>query len=389
MPVREVTPDEVSELSFGRSLSGAGIGRHLRRDRPGRARSRHCCARTARRARPVLVFGRLRWYYASLRACNDGVGFDAVPSGWGRCVVTIGVFDGVHRGHAEIIGEAVKVAAADGLPSVLITFDPHPAEVVRPGSHPAAADHAGAPGRTGRSSSASTSSARCRSRWSSPGSSRPSSPTTPWSPGCTPRTSSSGETSGSGIGRPAISRPSPSSAARSASRPPASTCSRDGPTPISATYIRSCVEAGDVDAAAPPSAVRIGWTGWSNAAISGAARLGFPTANLRTGRYAAVPADGVYAGRVVAAERATATRSGRSATPRSRSARIRHFRAGSAGSRPIMLDFDADLYGQEIGVEFVHRLRVDGAVRLGRGSGRADAPRRRRRPARLAGGPDR
>ena len=60
-----------------------------------------------------------------------------MPSGWGRSVVTVGVFDGVHRGHQQLIGSAVAVGRARGLPTVLITFDPHPAEVVRPGSHPA------------------------------------------------------------------------------------------------------------------------------------------------------------------------------------------------------------------------------------------------------------
>ncbi|HEY2299104.1 MAG TPA: bifunctional riboflavin kinase/FAD synthetase, partial [Jatrophihabitans sp.] len=63
-------------------------------------------------------------------------GLEAVPPGWGRSVVTIGVFDGVHRGHAEIIGRAVKRAREREVPSVLITFVPHPSEVVRPGSHP-------------------------------------------------------------------------------------------------------------------------------------------------------------------------------------------------------------------------------------------------------------
>ncbi|GAC1330637.1 MAG: bifunctional riboflavin kinase/FAD synthetase [Mycobacteriales bacterium] len=64
-------------------------------------------------------------------------GLDDVPAGWGRCVVTIGMFDGVHRGHQAIIGRAVEVARAHGLPAVLLTFDPHPGEVVRPGSAPA------------------------------------------------------------------------------------------------------------------------------------------------------------------------------------------------------------------------------------------------------------
>jgi len=66
-----------------------------------------------------------RWY-----------GLADVPSGWGECVATIGVFDGVHRGHQRIIGRALQIARAANLPVVVITFDPHPDEVVRPGSHP-------------------------------------------------------------------------------------------------------------------------------------------------------------------------------------------------------------------------------------------------------------
>ena len=54
-----------------------------------------------------------------------------------RSVVTIGVFDGVHRGHQQVISRAVAVARERGLRAVAIVFDPHPAEVVRPGSHPA------------------------------------------------------------------------------------------------------------------------------------------------------------------------------------------------------------------------------------------------------------
>ena len=64
-------------------------------------------------------------------------GLEQIPGGWGRCVVTIGVFDGVHRGHQKLIAHAVQQARRRGIPCVLMTFDPHPAEVVRPGSHPA------------------------------------------------------------------------------------------------------------------------------------------------------------------------------------------------------------------------------------------------------------
>jgi len=63
-------------------------------------------------------------------------GLDDVPGDWGPSVVTVGVFDGVHRGHQRIVARAAEVAAARRLPVVVVTFDPHPAEVIRPGSHP-------------------------------------------------------------------------------------------------------------------------------------------------------------------------------------------------------------------------------------------------------------
>jgi len=47
-------------------------------------------------------------------------------------VVTIGNFDGVHRGHAALIGAAARLAQAAGVPTVAITFDPPPAAILRP-----------------------------------------------------------------------------------------------------------------------------------------------------------------------------------------------------------------------------------------------------------------
>lgn len=49
-----------------------------------------------------------------------------------RSVVTIGNFDGVHRGHREIFRRVHQLASADQATSVVITFDPHPLQVLNP-----------------------------------------------------------------------------------------------------------------------------------------------------------------------------------------------------------------------------------------------------------------
>ena len=66
-------------------------------------------------------------------------GLDEVPEGFGQpdgTVVTIGVFDGVHRGHQLLIGRAVDEARRLGVPSVVMTFDPHPVAVFAPDRAP-------------------------------------------------------------------------------------------------------------------------------------------------------------------------------------------------------------------------------------------------------------
>ena len=50
--------------------------------------------------------------------------------------VTIGAYDGLHLGHRRVIGQLCTLAREEGLESVVVTFDPHPASVVRPGSAP-------------------------------------------------------------------------------------------------------------------------------------------------------------------------------------------------------------------------------------------------------------
>jgi riboflavin kinase/FMN adenylyltransferase len=53
-----------------------------------------------------------------------------------KSAVTIGFFDGVHRGHQAVIGHTVDVAGREGLVPVAVTFDRHPREVLTPGNVP-------------------------------------------------------------------------------------------------------------------------------------------------------------------------------------------------------------------------------------------------------------
>jgi riboflavin kinase / FMN adenylyltransferase len=70
--------------------------------------------------RPVADMTPVEWAYPP-----------GIPSDRGT-VVTVGTFDGVHLGHWAVLQEIRARAAATGRRSVLVTFDPHPLRVVRP-----------------------------------------------------------------------------------------------------------------------------------------------------------------------------------------------------------------------------------------------------------------
>lgn len=60
----------------------------------------------------------------------------ALPETANGAVVTVGTFDGVHRGHALVLERTAAAARRAGLPSLAVTFDPHPLDVVNPSAAP-------------------------------------------------------------------------------------------------------------------------------------------------------------------------------------------------------------------------------------------------------------
>ena len=57
---------------------------------------------------------------------------DDIPAVFKPSIAAIGNFDGVHRGHQEILGSVVEEARSRGVRAVAVTFDPHPESVLRP-----------------------------------------------------------------------------------------------------------------------------------------------------------------------------------------------------------------------------------------------------------------
>ena len=61
---------------------------------------------------------------------------DRPPAGWHQPVLALGNFDGVHRGHAKIIDRVRRRADECGATAAALTFDPHPSRIVRPDKAP-------------------------------------------------------------------------------------------------------------------------------------------------------------------------------------------------------------------------------------------------------------
>jgi riboflavin kinase / FMN adenylyltransferase len=275
-------------------------------------------------------------------------GLEAVPTGWGRSVVTVGVFDGVHLGHQQLIARAVRRGEERGLPAVLVTFDPHPAELIRPGSHPARLTSLR---RRAELVAALGVEAFCVLPFTVELSRQPADEFAHEvlverlhaadvvvganftfghrAAGDVAMLTELGRRFGFGVEGLAL-------------------ISDDGVT-FSSTYIRACIDAGDVTAAAAalgrPHRVE-------GVVVHGDHRgreLGFPTANIATPPYTALPADGVYAGRFAIGGRLLPTAISVGTNP-TFSGRERTIEA-------YVLDVDESFYGFDVAVDFEHRLR--------------------------------
>jgi riboflavin kinase / FMN adenylyltransferase len=60
---------------------------------------------------------------------------DAVPADLGPTLASVGNFDGVHRAHAHVLREIVARSRTSGAKAVAVTFEPHPARILRPESN--------------------------------------------------------------------------------------------------------------------------------------------------------------------------------------------------------------------------------------------------------------
>lgn len=74
-----------------------------------------------------------RYRFFSVQVIRDPT---RCPTGGSGHALTIGAYDGVHQGHKAVIAATRALAAKRGLQSAVVTFEPHPAQVLRPESAP-------------------------------------------------------------------------------------------------------------------------------------------------------------------------------------------------------------------------------------------------------------
>jgi riboflavin kinase/FMN adenylyltransferase len=265
--------------------------------------------------------------------------------------VTIGVFDGVHRGHQKTIGRTIERAAAAGVPSLVLTFDPHPIEVLRPGSHP--------PMLTGPRQKAELLQAlgvdvmcvlpftHALSRQSADDFVHEV---------LVERLHASAVVVGENFryGHKGAGDVAALTAAgrRFGFTVEGAPLQGSDDTTWSSTYVRSCVDAGDVGQAAAALGRDHRIDGVVVRGDQRGREIGYPTANLEPLPWSAVPADGVYAGRLVRTDGSRLPAAISIGTNPTFAGRERRVEAFVLDAQPGL-----DLYGEHVGLTFAARLR--------------------------------
>ena len=277
---------------------------------------------------------------------------DEVPADLGPTVVTVGNFDGVHLGHRHVVARARETARERGIGHVVaVTFDPHPIAVLRPEHAPPTLTtietRGELLGEAGVDDMLVVPFDRSVAEWSPErfvdeilvGSLRAAAVVVGANfrfgyraAGDVAVLRELGETRGFTTEGVALD---------------------GGPQVWSSTYVRNCLAAGDVEGAAEALGRPFDVRGTVVRGDRRGRELGYPTANVPTDGMAAAPADGVYAGwlQVLPDEERLPVAISVGTNPTFDGERERRVES-------YVLDRDdLDLYGKELRVEFVARIR--------------------------------
>ncbi|HUU09312.1 MAG TPA: bifunctional riboflavin kinase/FAD synthetase [Phycisphaerae bacterium] len=273
---------------------------------------------------------------------------DNVPAAFRGGVLSVGVFDGVHLGHQQVLGRAVERARALGAAAVVFTFHPHPLQVLRPDEAPPLIQTFGqklelmreigigavvwprdAAGVLALAPEAFVGQVVCGALAARV-----------MVEGADFRFGRGGRGDGEQLGRLA--------GACAVEVELVDDVSVDGDR-VSSTRIRRLIADGHVAEAARCLGRPYAYVGTVVEGRHRGARLGYPTANVEAPRFL-VPGDGVYAGWVEVRGRryASAVSVGRAPT---------FEKALPVAVEAFLLDFDGELYGEQMAVDFVESLR--------------------------------
>lgn len=265
-------------------------------------------------------------------------------------IVTLGQFDGVHRGHQALLARCVALAKKQGSTSVVVTFDRHPAAVVRPDAVPAVLTVLDRKiellRRAGLDSLLVLRFDRARSEQSPEDFVRTV---------LVDRLHAERVVVGGDfhfghrrLGNTALLRQLGGRYGFDVETFPPVFFDDE---PVSSTRIRRAITCGELDAANNLLTRPHELSGVVVAGDGRGRQLGFPTANVHVSSTLCIPSDGVYAGEYVFPDGSAQP------TAISIGTRPTYYSEGQCLVEAFVLDFDGDLYGQRTTLRFHHRLR--------------------------------